>query len=167
MQNKSKMSEKRGINIEFWPLLNLAASAGCGEQLLQPRRGRADSPPVPRGQGGQPTKVQASSYLMYIYIRTMYGWWHSSIFLHRLAPWVVLLSAGFESATLGVRVRWLNQWATEEPVFSHSLGRSSSVESCYRTPLLVVEMGFHNYQTFCCLPTICILWCWWKSVPAR
>jgi hypothetical protein len=37
-----------------------SASVGRGEQLLQPRRGRPDRPSVPRGQGGQPTEVQAN-----------------------------------------------------------------------------------------------------------
>ena len=54
--------------------------------------------------------------------------WHSNFFLHKLAPWVVLLSAGFEPATLGVRVKWHNHWATEEPVYWHTLGSSNSVE---------------------------------------
>jgi len=40
----------------------------------------------------------------------------------------VLLSAGFEPVTLGVRVKWLNQWATEEPVYSHSPGLCNSAE---------------------------------------
>ena len=44
--------------------------------------------------------------------------WHSSFFLHKLPPWVALLSAGFEPVTLGVRVKWLNHWATEEPVLT-------------------------------------------------
>jgi hypothetical protein len=46
-----------------WTLRNIffySASIGRGEQLLQPRRGRPDRPPVPRGQGGQPTEVQAN-----------------------------------------------------------------------------------------------------------
>ena len=43
------------------------------------------------------------------------------LFLHEL-------SAGFEPATLGVRVKLINHWATEEPVYKHTQGRSNSAE---------------------------------------
>jgi len=54
--------------------------------------------------------------------------WHSSFSLHKLPPWIMLLSAGFEPATFGLQVKWLNHWATEEPVYSYSLGRSNTAE---------------------------------------
>jgi hypothetical protein len=49
---------KRVENLS-WTSCGSLASAGRGEQLLQPWGGRSDCPPVPRGQGGQPAKVQA------------------------------------------------------------------------------------------------------------
>ena len=46
----------------------------------------------------------------------LYVLWHSSFFLHKLAPCVMLFSMGLEPVTHEVRVTWLNHWAKEEPV---------------------------------------------------